>query len=192
MTPFYYEKDADPTALAGQTVAVVGYGNQGRPWALNLRDSGLNPWVCVRNDETRAQAEDDGFATGNISDAQEADIVCVLVPDDVIPQLGLERAAHQLTIIASAYCYAFKRFSPASQYGQLSRRGRFDALDLSSVMKDITRYIDSGAFADEWDAEAARGYPTLAALQELHAGEGVRAMEHDLMSRPGPGVKAQH
>lgn len=95
MTPFYYEKDADPTALAGQTIAAVGYGNQGRPWALNLRDSCRNPWVCVRNDETRAQAEDDGFATGNISDAQEADIVCVLVPDDVIPQLGLERAAHQ-------------------------------------------------------------------------------------------------
>jgi hypothetical protein len=40
--------------------------------------------------------------------------------------------------------------------------------------------------------EAVRGYPTLAVLQELHAGEGVRAMEHDLMSRPGPGVKAQH
>jgi ketol-acid reductoisomerase len=82
--------------------------------------------------------------------------------------------------------------SPASQYGQLSRRGRFDALDLSPVMKDITRYIDSGAFADEWDAEAAKGYPTLAALKELHAGEGVRAMEHDLMRRLGPGVKAQH
>jgi ketol-acid reductoisomerase len=57
-------------------------------------------------------------------------------------------------------------------------------------MKEITRFIHSGAFADEWDAEAAKGYPKLAALKELHAGEGVRAMEQDLMSKLGPGVKA--
>ena len=37
----YYESDADLSVLDGQTVAVVGYGNQGRSWALNLRDSGL-------------------------------------------------------------------------------------------------------------------------------------------------------
>jgi ketol-acid reductoisomerase len=80
MTTFYYEKDADPAAIAGQTVAIVGYGNQGRPWALNLRDSGVNPRVCVRNDATRAQAEQDGFTTGDIRDAQDADIVCILVP----------------------------------------------------------------------------------------------------------------
>ncbi len=91
MTQFYYEKDTDPAVLAGQSVAVVGYGNQGRPWALNLRDYGLDPRVCVRHDETRAQAERDGFATGDIQDANAADILCILVPDDVIPQLGLAR-----------------------------------------------------------------------------------------------------
>lgn len=324
MTQFYYEKDADSAALEGQTVAVVGYGNQGRPWALNLRDSGLNPKVCVRNDDTRAQAERDGFATGDISDAQKSDIVCILVPDDVIPQLALAREDHQLTIVASGYCYAFKRFSPAgdqamiaprmlgpevrncyvegggfitalgverdvtgtalqrtlavakalgglregaielsphqealldlaveqvlspalthvngafvmtmlefgipleavltelflsgevernygllrtegfvaqlehhspaSQYGQLSRRGRFDALDIAAVMKNIASAIDTGAFADEWDAEAGKGYPTLKALKDVHAGEGVRAMEHDLMSKLGPGAKCE-
>ena len=52
MTQFYYEKDADLVAIKGQTLAVVGYGNQGRPWALNLRDSGLNPRVCRRWSET--------------------------------------------------------------------------------------------------------------------------------------------
>ena len=84
MTQFYYEKDADLAAVAGQSVAVVGYGNQGRPWALNLRDSGLNPRVCVRNDDTRVQAEKDGFATGSIKEAEQADIVCILVPDDAV------------------------------------------------------------------------------------------------------------
>jgi ketol-acid reductoisomerase len=41
MTTLYNEADGDLAALAGATVAVVGYGNQGRSWALNLRDSGL-------------------------------------------------------------------------------------------------------------------------------------------------------
>ena len=38
MTTIYYESDADAGVLDGQQVAVVGYGNQGRSWALNLRD----------------------------------------------------------------------------------------------------------------------------------------------------------
>jgi len=42
MTTIYYEKDADLAALRGQCVAVVGFGNQGRSWALNLRDSGID------------------------------------------------------------------------------------------------------------------------------------------------------
>ncbi|HEY2429081.1 MAG TPA: ketol-acid reductoisomerase, partial [Acidimicrobiales bacterium] len=61
MTTIFYEGDADPAALAGAEVAVVGYGNQGRSWALNLRDSGCDPAVCVRRDATRDQAEADGF-----------------------------------------------------------------------------------------------------------------------------------
>ena len=39
MTTIYYESDADPGALDGQQIAVVGYGNQGRSQALNLRDA---------------------------------------------------------------------------------------------------------------------------------------------------------
>jgi ketol-acid reductoisomerase len=41
MSNLYYESDADTSILQGQTIAVVGYGNQGRSWALNLRDAGL-------------------------------------------------------------------------------------------------------------------------------------------------------
>src|SRR5207245_2032676 len=52
VTTIYYESDADPGALDGQQIAVVGYGNQGRSWALNLRDSGRAPVVCVRRDDT--------------------------------------------------------------------------------------------------------------------------------------------
>ena len=56
MTTIYYEDDADLGVLRGCRVAVVGYGNQGRSWALNLRDSGLDVHVCVRRDETRDEA----------------------------------------------------------------------------------------------------------------------------------------
>ena len=47
MATIYHDSDADLSALSGQTVAVVGYGNQGRSQALNLRDSGVD--VVVGN-----------------------------------------------------------------------------------------------------------------------------------------------
>ena len=112
MTDFFYERDADLAAVAGQQVAVVGYGNQGRPWALNLRDSGLSVSVHVRADETREQAIADGFDAGDIADASSADVICVLIPDDSIPGLGLDPRLDALTIVASGYTLAFDRFTP--------------------------------------------------------------------------------
>ena len=50
MTVIAHEADDDPTALAGLRLAVIGYGNQGRTWALNFRDAGLDVTVCVRAD----------------------------------------------------------------------------------------------------------------------------------------------
>jgi len=84
MTTIYYSEDANASLLEGQSIAVVGYGNQGRPWALNLRDSGCNVRVCVRADETRERAREDGFEAYDIPEASGADVVCLLVPDDVI------------------------------------------------------------------------------------------------------------
>ena len=53
MTKIYYESDAELSVLDGQRVAVVGYSNQGRSWALNLRDSGLAVEVFARADASR-------------------------------------------------------------------------------------------------------------------------------------------
>src|SRR3954465_14544390 len=58
MTTIWHDDDGDLGALDGAAVAVVGYGNQGRSWALNLRDSGLDVTVCVRADESRERAND--------------------------------------------------------------------------------------------------------------------------------------
>ena len=122
MTTIYYEKDGNLNDIDELSLAVVGYGNQGRSWALNLRDSGLNPKVCVRNDDSRAQAEKDGFAVGNIEDASQADIVCILVPDDAIPHLPITRPASSLTIVASGYCYAYNRFEHPGDSAMIAPR----------------------------------------------------------------------
>jgi ketol-acid reductoisomerase len=313
MATIHHEVDADLAVLAGQTIAVVGYGNQGRSWALNLRDSGCDVRVCVRADATRAQAEADGFAAEDLAAASDAPVACLLVPDDAIPALPLTRPADGLTVVASGYTLAFGRFAPAgdvglvaprmlgpevrrcytegagfitavgvhedrtgtglartlavakgigglrqgaiemtpkqealldlaveqvlspalahvsaafvtamlerdipleavltelflsgevernyrllrevgfvgqldfhsptSQYGQLSRRGSYDHLDFGPRMRELTADIESGRFADEWDAESEAGHPKLAALRGEHAGPAIREFEAQL------------
>ena len=122
MASLYYEKDGDLAELRGQRVAVVGYGNQGRSWALNLRDSGADVAVCVRADATREQARTDGFATHEVAAANEAGVICVLVPDDVIPSLGLAPRADAVSVLASGYTLAFGRFDPAGDVGMVAPR----------------------------------------------------------------------
>jgi ketol-acid reductoisomerase len=324
VTTIYYEKDADPDLLASETVAVVGYGNQGRSWALNLRDSGYEPLVCVRPDATRERAAADGFSVHDVAEAGEADVICILVPDDVIPLLHVQPGPTSCVIVASGYSLGFGRLdppgdsglvaprmlgpevrlcyqegvgfitavgvhhdatgralprvlavahaigglkqgaielspkqeavldlgveqvlspaltavnnafvqtmlehgipleaivtelvlsgevertyrllrevgyavqsefhSPTSQYGQLTRRGRYDHLDLLTTMRSTADEIESGRFADEWDGERESGYATLKRLKEQHAGTAVREFEADLRRRLGPGVVAE-
>ncbi len=122
MGTIFHDGDADLGAIAGESVAVVGYGNQGRSWALNLRDSGSDVRVCVRADSSREQAVIDGFTPADLADASDADIVCVLVPDDVIPSLPLRRRADGLTVVASGYTLAFNRFDPDGDIGMIAPR----------------------------------------------------------------------
>lgn len=122
MTTIFHDADADLGAISGSSVAVVGYGNQGRSWSLNLRDSGFDVRVCVRADASREQAAAEGFTPGDLGDASDADIVCVLVPDDVIPSLPLTRPAGGLTILASGYTLAFDRFAPDGDVAMVAPR----------------------------------------------------------------------
>jgi ketol-acid reductoisomerase len=122
MATIFHDDDADLAALRGATVAVVGYGNQGRSWALNLRDSGFDVRVCVRADATREQAARDGFTPVDLEAASDVEVVCVLVPDDVIPSLPLRRPADGLTVVASGYTLAFGRFGPDGDLGMVAPR----------------------------------------------------------------------
>lgn len=122
MTVIVHESDADIGVLEGSRVAVIGYGNQGRPWALNLRDAGLDVTVCVRADATRERAIVDGFTVAELDVASSADVVCVLVPDDAIPSLPLRPRSDALVVVASGYTLAFDRFDPACDVGMVAPR----------------------------------------------------------------------
>ena len=321
MTTIVHDNDATLDPIRDARVAVVGYGNQGRPWALNLRDSGADVTVCVRADETRERATADRFATTELDAASEFDVLCILIPDDLIPSLPITPRPDALVVLASGYTLAFDRFdpdcdigmvaprmlgpevrrcyeegigfitafgihrdltgtarertlavakgiggllqgaieltprqeavldlaveqalspalsrvstsftqvllehgipveaiitelvlsgevertyrlmreggyaaqfehhSPTSQYGQLSRRDRFDHYDVAATMREIIDGIDSGAFADEWDAERDAGYPELNAMKATAAGPEVAAFERELRTKLGEGA----
>ncbi len=74
--------------LQGRTVALLGYGNQGRAHALNLRDSGLEVRVGAREGVGALTARQDGFETMTIEEATSvADLVIIALPDETQPDL---------------------------------------------------------------------------------------------------------
>jgi ketol-acid reductoisomerase len=84
MTTIYYDKDADLSVLNGKVVAVLGYGNQGRAQALNMRDSGCKVIIGNRKDAYYQNAKNDGLEVFEIPEAvKRADVICLLLPDEV-------------------------------------------------------------------------------------------------------------
>jgi len=79
------EADIDPAPLAGKRVAVLGYGNQGRAQALNLKDSEIDVVVGLRGGSgSRIEVEAAGIEIALIEDAvRSADIVMMLAPDEI-------------------------------------------------------------------------------------------------------------
>jgi ketol-acid reductoisomerase len=79
----YYDNDADTALIADRKVAILGYGSQGHAHALNLRDSGIDVRVGLRDGSSSwKKAEGAGLRVLTIADAvREADIVMVLLPD---------------------------------------------------------------------------------------------------------------
>ncbi|MGB9106205.1 MAG: ketol-acid reductoisomerase [Terriglobales bacterium] len=80
----YRDHDADLNQLRDRTVVVIGYGNQGRAQALNLRDNEVRVLVACIRDSSADQAEADGFRVIPIDGcAHQGDVLMLLVPDEV-------------------------------------------------------------------------------------------------------------
>jgi ketol-acid reductoisomerase len=115
----YYDNDANPEALEGQTVAVIGYGSQGHAHAQNLRESGVDVAVGLApGSKSRALAEEAGLRVADVADAvREADVIMIAVPDtvqksvydtDIAPNLR----PGQLLMFAHGFNIRFGRISP--------------------------------------------------------------------------------
>ena len=91
----YKDKDIDPAALADARIAVIGYGSQGRAHALNLKDSGYDVVVGVRQGGGGwKQAQHDGLAVAEPVDAVDgAALVAILIPDTAQAELYATIAA---------------------------------------------------------------------------------------------------
>jgi ketol-acid reductoisomerase len=94
----YYEKDADRSVIAGRKVAILGYGSQGHAHALNLKESGIDVRVGLREGSaSKKKAEEAGLKVLSTAQATaEADLIMILLPDtehkdvfeaDVLPNL---------------------------------------------------------------------------------------------------------
>lgn len=93
----YYEQDADFKALKDKTIAVIGYGSQGHAQAQNLRDSGLNVIIGLRQGRSFQAAQNDGFEVLSVADAvKKADVVQILMPDETQAKVYNEEIAPNL------------------------------------------------------------------------------------------------
>jgi ketol-acid reductoisomerase len=118
MVTIYRDDDADPAVLGGRTIAVIGYGNQGRAQALNLRDSGVDVIVGCPPDSYREQAVEDGMEVlGPAEAAARGDVVLLLTPDEVQPavygeSIGPAMREGKALGFASGYNIYFKLIEP--------------------------------------------------------------------------------
>lgn len=117
MKDHYHSEDCDLSLLKGKTVAVIGYGIQGRAQALNLRDSGLSVVIGNQRDAAFERAVADGFeATDIASAAKRGDVVMLLIPDESHKTVfdkdlrGVLKPGALVTI-AHGYSVRYKKFA---------------------------------------------------------------------------------
>lgn len=121
MGKVYYDQDGNVDLIRDKVVAIIGYGNQGRSQALNMRDSGVkNIIVGSVHDASWDTANSDGFITYSIADAaKKADILFLLLPDEVAPAIYEKDIAPNLhpgaaLNFASGYNITYGHIKPAA------------------------------------------------------------------------------
>ncbi|MDV2429356.1 ketol-acid reductoisomerase [Corynebacterium tuberculostearicum] len=94
----FYDDDADLSIIQGRKVAVIGYGSQGHAHSQNLRDSGVEVVIGLREDsKSAAKAEEAGFEVKTVAEAAKwADVIMLLAPDTSQKQIFEDEIAPNL------------------------------------------------------------------------------------------------
>ncbi len=152
------ERDAPRGNLDNRLIVVLGYGNQGRPQALNLRDSGYNVAVAARPGGAAGEtAESDGFEVMDVrKGAAEAQILMCLLPDEVQGQVYKDDIAANLRH-GSAICFA---------HGFAVTFGQIDAEFYDLIM--VAPKGQGGALRSAY--VEGSGLPCLIAVEHDHSG----------------------
>lgn len=108
MAKMYYNGDANENYLTGKKVAVIGYGSQGHAHALNMRDSGVNVVIGLRKGKSWDKAVEDGLEVYPVGEAVAgADVVMILLPDELQPKVYKEEIEPNLTNQALMFAHGF-------------------------------------------------------------------------------------
>jgi ketol-acid reductoisomerase len=163
----FYDEDADPRALEGERVAILGYGIQGRAQALTLRDSGVDVRVGNRDDAYRDRAREDGIEVKDVDAAvRESTIAVVLLPDEIQPEIyrtavapGLEKG--NAVVFAHGFAVRYRKIVPSPEMDLLLLAPRMPGQFLRR------RYLAGGgipAFVDVAHDASGRAWPKLLGL----------------------------
>ena len=122
MATIYYDKDADPSIIKRKKVVIIGYGSQGHAHAQNLNDNGVNVIVGLHDgSKSIDKAKSDGLEVMSVSEASKwADVIMILAPDTVQPQIYSENIEPHLTagktlMFGHGFNIRFNTIEPPSQ-----------------------------------------------------------------------------
>ena len=145
----YYDKDCDISIIKGMNVTILGYGSQGHAHANNLKDSGVNVTVGLRDGSaSAAKAEKAGLTVKNVADAVSgADLVMVLTPDEFQSQLYKSEIAPNLKNGATlAFAHGF-----AIHYNQVVPREDLNVIMIAPKAPGHTvrnEFVNGGGIPD--------------------------------------------
>ena len=156
----YYDKDADLENIKKLNVSIIGYGSQGHAHALNLKDSGVNVTVGLReNSPSVARAKQEGLEVSSVPDAvSNADMVMILAPDEYQASVYKESIEPNLKENAAlAFAHGFN-----IHYGQIKPDSKHDVF---MIAPKSPGHLVRSTFLQ------GKGVPTLIAIHNDNSGK---------------------